>query len=210
MDFEKLLLGLNGNFAVVIHKENLTFFAVDKLRTYPLLYSKKENNIYITDNIDSEWIQSLEPNLFAQKQLIDFWCVLNNDTLKRDLYQLQAGEYGVVEDNNVVVKNYFKHFDENKFKQSDEVVGELEKVQDVYFDKWYEQIKNKEVWVPLSGGFDSRYILAMLVKYGHANLHTYTYGKAAGFEAKTAYKVAKQLGVEWQFVEYIRSYSRFF
>lgn len=209
-DFEQLLRALNGNFAVVIKKVNCIFFAVDKLRTYPLLYSKNGAQVYITDNTDSNWIQSLELNLVAQNQLIDFWCVLDNNTLKTDLYQLQAGEYGIVEDSNVVVKNYYRHYDESKFEQSDEVVGELEKVQDLYFDRWYEQIKNKEVWVPLSGGYDSRYVLAMLVKYGHTNLHTYTYGKEAGFEAKTAYKVAKQLGVDWQFVEYNQDLFKIF
>lgn len=201
-DFEQALCDLNGNFAVVIQNENCTFFAVDKLRTYPLLYSTYRDNIYITDNTSSDWIHSLEPNLMAQNQLIDFWCVLNNETLKNNLYQLQAGEFGLIENNRLTVKTYFKHYNENKFDQSDEVVGELDKLQFVYFDKWYEQIKNKEVWIPLSGGYDSRYILAMLVKYGHPKIHTYTYGRFDGFEAKEAQKVVKKLSIDWHFVEY--------
>lgn len=209
--FEKELKSLNGNFALVLQKPESLFFAVDRLRTYPLLYLPGEKSIFVTDNTKDERIKNLDFYENAASSLVDFWCVLNQATLKKGLFQLQAGEYGVFENGELKINNYYKHYELEKFQTADEVFENLNLVQSQYFNKWYQILKDKEVWIPLSGGFDSRYLLAILMQYGHSNIHAYTYGKKGGFEEKIAAQVAKQAGVDWHFVEYNSTvFSTFF
>lgn len=56
------------------------------------------------------------------------------------------------------------------------------------------------VWVPLSGGLDSRLILAKLVARGCPNLHSFSYGPRGNDDAMVAREIAARLDVPWQFV----------
>ena len=56
------------------------------------------------------------------------------------------------------------------------------------------------VWVPLSGGLDSRLILAKLAARGCPNLHSFSYGPRGNDDAMVAREIAARLNVPWQFV----------
>jgi asparagine synthase (glutamine-hydrolysing) len=56
--------------------------------------------------------------------------------------------------------------------------------------------------VPLSGGWDSRHLLANLLNAGIKNVVTYTYGHPDSSEVKTAQSIAQQLNVKNYFVHY--------
>ena len=55
-------------------------------------------------------------------------------------------------------------------------------------------LKKKTALVPLSGGYDSRLILACLKNHGYKNVQCFTYGDPKGKDLKIAKKIAKSLG----------------
>jgi asparagine synthase (glutamine-hydrolysing) len=58
--------------------------------------------------------------------------------------------------------------------------------------------------VPLSGGLDSRIIVAMLKRLGAEDVICFTYGKKGNREAEISRQVAEALGYRWYFVEYTK------
>jgi asparagine synthase (glutamine-hydrolysing) len=58
--------------------------------------------------------------------------------------------------------------------------------------------------VPLSGGLDSRIIVAMLKRLGVEDVICFTYGKKGNREAEISRQVAEALGYRWYFVEYTK------
>jgi asparagine synthase (glutamine-hydrolysing) len=68
------------------------------------------------------------------------------------------------------------------------------------FDRVIEQAGDGQVWVPLSGGLDSRLVLAALKARGCGNLRAFSYGPKGNADAVIARAVAERLDVPWQFV----------
>ncbi len=76
----------------------------------------------------------------------------------------------------------------------------LHEVVDRAIDTVIAQADGAPVWVPLSGGLDSRLILAKLADRCCPNLHSFSYGPKGNADAMVAKAVAGQLNVPWQFV----------
>ena len=49
-DFKRKLEHANGIFCVIIKRDDKTFIGVDRTRTFPIFYTEKENDFYISDN----------------------------------------------------------------------------------------------------------------------------------------------------------------
>ncbi|WP_133538704.1 asparagine synthase-related protein [Idiomarina aquatica] len=68
-----------------------------------------------------------------------------------------------------------------------------------------EQLRNRQIVVPLSGGYDSRAILLALVKLGYKNILTFTFGRPSSPEVTLSHSIAKKLGVNWHCVTYTKA-----
>ena len=62
-----------------------------------------------------------------------------------------------------------------------------------------EDANGKTIWVPLSGGLDSRLIVCKLKQLGCDNFRTYSYGVAGNFDAIRAREIASTLNIQWDF-----------
>ena len=60
---------------------------------------------------------------------------------------------------------------------------------------------NRPIWVPLSGGLDSRLILCKLHESGYKNLNSFSYGLKNNSESLIAKYVSKSLNINWKFIE---------
>ncbi|MED1610728.1 asparagine synthase-related protein [Bacillus paranthracis] len=199
---------LNGCYSVIKKIGKRLYAAVDRIRSYPLFYAVKENDFFVSDDIN--WIIShfkgIEYDELAQKEFLLTGYVTGRETLYKDIKQLQAGELLVIDDSNddieFEVYKYFIPFSEEEQLKKEEVHYELEIMLEKVFRRLVDSIKGKKIVLPLSGGYDSRLLALMLKKFGVDNILCYTYGKRDNWEAKISYEVAKQLGFEWVFVEY--------
>lgn len=71
---------------------------------------------------------------------------------------------------------------------------------DAAVDRLLVRAAGRPIGVPLSGGLDSRFVLAKLVERGHKLLFSFSYGPKKNSDAEIARLVAERLGVEWRFV----------
>ncbi len=81
-----------------------------------------------------------------------------------------------------------------------DLAARLENVIDAAIDRVIVTADGSPVWVPLSGGLDSRLVLAKLQARGCTNLHCFSYGPRGNADAMVARAVAKRLDVPWHFV----------
>ncbi len=78
----------------------------------------------------------------------------------------------------------------------------IDEATDASVKRFIEFADDRPVAVPLSGGYDSRYLLSKLRRLGCTNVSCYTYGASQTGEVETARKVASALGYPWNYVEY--------
>jgi asparagine synthase (glutamine-hydrolysing) len=202
-DFRKKISELNGSFAVVICNDGEVFAAVDRLRSIPLFYSTSTNMLSDTG------IAMLSENPLAridEAAVADFRLAgysVGSRTLIEGTHQLQAGEMLCHSAGACRVETYFRH-SHGEYRHEDEqsCFDELDQITSRVFKRLIATCAGREIAVPLSGGYDSRYIAASLKALGANNVVCFSYGKKDSFEVAISRKIAEQLGFAWHFVEY--------
>jgi len=211
-DFANKIASANGSFAIVIQKNNKLWVGMDRLRSIPLFYAFKNNIFYISDN--AYWIKG-ELNLkeldkISEQEFLLTGYVTGKDTLFTEIKQIQAGEYLIAEGKNsqihIGTHRYYRYLHNNFFAESkEELYDKLDKVSENVIRRLINSVNESTIMIPLSGGYDSRYIAAMLKKFDYKNMICFSYGKKGNWESEISEKVAKKLGCKWYFVEYTKT-----
>ena len=196
-EFIEKLKKLSGHFAVIIQTEKETFVAVDHIRSFPILIQKNENKITITDNPINN--HSYNKNAIADFEKI--YCTQENETLLNNCHQLQAGEYAIINTTTqqFEIKTHYKHSSKAKLSAN---IDTLKQVENELIQKIKTISANKTILVPLSGGYDSRYLVCLLKQNNITNVECFTYGKKESYEVLIAKNVAEKLNYKWHFIEY--------
>lgn len=199
---------LNGSFAIIINAENTLFACVDRMRSYPLFYSVKDNTFLITDDahsIKDKLKQDVaDPN--AVKEFYMSGYTSQDKTLYRDIKQLRAGESLYLESGNQpITQRYYTYYSKDKKHLS------INRMIDIYndvlfrtFQRLLKSVGKRKIVLPLSGGVDSRLVACMLRKLGYGNVTCFSYGVPNNWEANISRKVAERVGYNWIFVPYSR------
>ncbi|RTL19218.1 MAG: asparagine synthetase B family protein [Rhodocyclaceae bacterium] len=204
-----LLPRMNGFYTWVEETPDSVRAAVDHIRSYPLFYAINNGDFFLSD--DAEWVRRQvgddEMDLIAREEFLLAGYVTGSDTLFPKVKQLQAGEYiqahigsdGI----HVSTGRYYRFwhtepvaYDETQLREK------LEKITLDVMRRLIEQAADRQIVIPLSGGYDSRLIASMLKKLGYSNVLCFTYGVPGNKEAEYSRKVALALGFKWLFVEY--------
>jgi asparagine synthase (glutamine-hydrolysing) len=103
---------------------------------------------------------------------------------------------------------YFKFLHEDFYELSESQL--LQKLDDIFVSAFSRLIEStvkqgKKLVVPLSGGLDSRVIVAMLKRLGIDDVTCISYGREGNRQSMISKKVAKALGYDWLFVKYTTS-----
>ncbi len=197
----ELLLSLNGSFVIIIKKETEVIFGTDRLRSFPLFYEKSDDLFRVSDAIDVD--QDVDKDSLEYYEFLMSGCTVGNNTLLESYKQIQPSEVICYNENGIKRKQYFKHRHQNYFKEDYCCYyRDLEKITDNFISRLIKSVGLRPLIVPLSGGYDSRYILAGLRKNNFTNVICYTYGKRDSFEVLTATKVAKELAYKLHIIEY--------
>jgi asparagine synthase (glutamine-hydrolysing) len=200
-NFSELISEFNGQFSLIYQTENLCWLAVDKTRTYPLFIKEQHS-------VSDDWFSLFESNTsFNQEQalsLITFGHTQGQKTLCEEIIDIPAGQTAEYLKGNWSFFKYHSYLKENRRSSNfqsnqNELLSILENV----CKRMVENLGDRPVVLPLSGGFDSRLIATWLKDNNINNVHCFTYGrKENNFEWKVSKAVAKQLGYKWQMIDY--------
>lgn len=191
----------DGNFAVVINSNNYFLAAVDRIRSFPLFYKIENQKILVTDNISS-FEKEFIFNKAAEGVFKKIFCTEGSDTLLQNWKQIQPGEFIFINKltGDFSVTRYFIFRSKLPTRNINRI--ELKELFLNVFRSIINKIGSKPIIVPLSGGYDSRCIIAILKELNAKNIFVYTYGMNDSFEKKIAQKVVQQLDLNWHFIEY--------
>ncbi|MBP3193931.1 asparagine synthase C-terminal domain-containing protein [Natronogracilivirga saccharolytica] len=180
------------------------------MRSVPLFYYFEGDQLKVVDKYDTFTKNpDLDPD--SVKEFTGLCYTTGNNTLLPHLQQIEAGQL-IASDGSIVRKEYYyqhlhryrNHFSKNEhFKNLNDVSYSV-------FQRMAEYCRDKTIVLPLSGGYDSRYIIAFCRYLGIDNVMCFTYGKPASFEVKASREVARQLGYDWHYVEYNKNKWRLF
>jgi asparagine synthase (glutamine-hydrolysing) len=198
-EFEKKLFLANGQFSVIIKRSDELWAATDRLRNYPLFYTRINGDFVISDDCyilaDLLPVKSLDS--IASDCFLSIGFTVNNLTLLDSVNQIEAGEY-ICEGNSFSRIFYHKPsigiLNHSNYYSASE---ELNKLFNEVLRSHLVALKDKFIAVPLSGGYDSRLIASMCAKYHPDNILCYTYGISDNREVAPAREAAKRLGLKW-------------
>ena len=192
----------NGIFALILTINEAVFICADRTRSFPLFYRKTDSLIRISDDPKNLSPDDSQVSAESVEVFRHTGYTTGSSTLYKDILQVQAGEFITV--SGLEIRKEFYHFYESDKISEDAVSLELElcEIIDSIGDDLAVSLKDKTPVIPLSSGFDSRLIAAMLKKRGFDNVITFTYGRKNNPELELSEKAARKLGYSWRFIEY--------
>jgi asparagine synthase (glutamine-hydrolysing) len=201
-EFEYKLKHANGFFSVVIQHEDRVFAAVDCIRSHPLFYSKKFQ--WVGDNPESlQTNHALKKDSVSMCEFFATGYVTGNQTIYEGIYQLQAGQYLIIENNTCRLNTYYQYLHQDFIDYTEEKARiELDKCVTNAMERLITYANGRQLVIPLSGGYDSRLIALKLKELKYENVVCFTYGKKGNWEAIISKKVADELGFRWKFIDY--------
>lgn len=204
-EFANLLLAANGSFAVVLQKADLTLVAVDRLRSIPLFYTSGDATRLVGDDADAlaNIIGKTLPDITSLQEFALAGFVLGRDTLHPQIKEIQAGEYVRLEQTGSTPVRYYRHLHtHDRYATEEEHFAALAGISRQVAKRLICSVHDRPIILPLSGGYDSRYIACMLKEMKYENVICYTYGRSDSHEVAASRQVAASLGYDWHFVEY--------
>ena len=202
-EFHEKISSINGLFSVIIEQNQITLAAVDPIRTFPLFYASGTEGPVISDSVDA--IRDINGNhelhSLASAEFLASGFVSGPDTLIPGISQVQAGE--IIEFSLTPRQSRESHFyssyrTRNTFNPGEaELRDHLESVTDNLFIRLIRSLENRTIVIPLSGGYDSRFIVAKMKQMGYEKLICYSYGRKGNRDMVISGRVAAELELEW-------------
>lgn len=195
---------LHGDFSIIIHSTTMACIAVSHTRLYPLFYRFVNNDWHITDNpaILHQKADVINPE--ACRQYLYTGAPLAGNTLVEGLKQGKPASVTLFENQYVTELSFSPYAEPIATPLVTKMLANtaFEKVLNTVFKRVINSVENRQVVVPLSGGYDSRLVLAMLHKMGVKNILCYTVGKHNPLEQGIAKQVAAALQVPLYHIDY--------
>ncbi|MDH6356787.1 asparagine synthase C-terminal domain-containing protein [Parabacteroides sp. PF5-9] len=199
---------LNGNYAIIIESECLVFLIADHIRSYPILYFKEGDDLYITDHLLATLQRNgLRPevDICQIEVFLVAGLTLEDHTVFKNICAIQAAEVVVLNERQLEKRRYFIYSLDTSQKELavDEEVARQQELFSRIFRRTLASAPNVRNWVlPLSGGHDSRMVINQLYQLGVKNIVCYSYGSPGNKQSQISREIASALGYPWYFVEY--------
>lgn len=230
--FREKLAGCNGSFSVIISRDDVLlacdpvrifplFYVTDGKDIFisdsaeNLVKNAGSTELNITGQtsqatLDGEGLLPVGPQIHksllnesAAGEFLATGYVTGKETLVRNLFQVQAGE--IIDLSAAGAGGtFYATYQADKYSDEDYhgLADRLERILEDVFSRLIKSVEGCTVVVPLSGGYDSRLIAAMLKKLGYSKVICYTYGRPGGADIEPSKKAAGILGWPWIYVEY--------
>lgn len=195
---------LHGDFSIIIHSTTMACIAVSHTRLYPLFYRFVNNDWHITDNPAMLHQRADVVSPAACRQYLYTGAPLAGNTLVEGLKQGKPASITLFENQHVTEISFSPYGAPIATPLVTKTLANtaFEKVLNTVFKRVINSVENRQVVVPLSGGYDSRLVLAMLHKMGVKNILCYTVGKHNPSEQGIAKQVAAALQVPLYHIDY--------
>jgi asparagine synthase (glutamine-hydrolysing) len=170
---------LNGQFAFAIWDKRFSrlFIARDRVGIRPLFYTLVNGSLLFASEIKSLFADqrvNREIDPFALDQIFTFWMTIPPRTAFKDIHELPAGHYLIVEKGQVVQKKYWDldFTGDGRSRTEDQYADEL---RELLIDSTRLQLRaDVPVGAYLSGGIDSAVITALIKHYTDTPLRTFS------------------------------------
>lgn len=206
-DWESILDRLNGCFSFVINNDDFVYIISDVIRSIPMFY--RTDSCIVSDDVLvlKEKADTTVDSLAVKESLKSSLYTCNDRTWFNEIKQNMAGEIVCIDKKTGEVRKklYWQHVHKgtNSKTAFGEYYKEAEEVSFNVFRRLVDFLDGRFAIIPLSGGYDSRYIVAMLKRLGYEKVICYTYGKRNNnFEVTNSKNTADALGYKHYFVEY--------
>ncbi|MEN8202689.1 MAG: asparagine synthase C-terminal domain-containing protein [Bacteroidota bacterium] len=194
------LEGSTGIYSLVLERGERRFLIVDPLRTFPLFYRLSLEETHVSDDVnclnrmDGEW--SLNRAAAAEFRSAGF--VTGKETLSNEVFQVEAAQVVELERSIVSPRFYWSYQIGETWDRSFKFfMASLDQMTTTVFRRLVQSLEGRTAVIPLSGGYDSRFIIAMLHQSGYDKLICYSYGREGNREMKLAEQVANQLEIQY-------------
>jgi asparagine synthase (glutamine-hydrolysing) len=208
----EVLRRFNGQFAFVVAGPDTAVAGVDRLRSIPLFYGQRHGALTIGDS--PEWVgdpsADAEISDWPRREFLLTGFVTGPETLSRSVKQLQAGEWiswrkSAHRWGDPQVNSYYRFCCPDRIVHDfREKEREFDSLSIEVFERVVRALSGRTVVLPLSGGYDSRFIAVMLKRMGYDNVICFSYGAPGNGESAVSETVARRLGYRWHFIPYTR------
>jgi len=172
----------------------------------PLFYTIYNNTLLISDDAFTlvNFTGNRKIDAQALIEFLEFKNPLGSKTCVHGIRLLQAGERLTYMDGDVRVDTKFLYFSEKRLQDEEEAEELFLNVVKEVFEDYFKALSNKLIVIPLSSGYDSRFLVSVAYMMGIKNILTLTYGVGdkRNFELPVAKAVANKLGIQHIFIEY--------
>ncbi len=212
--FVEKMAEANGLFCVVAQLPGCTILASDRSRTYPLFYRIVGKELMVSD--DPALLRREDEQIIpeAETEMLCSSVVFGSKTLIEGIYQVPPSTV-VVWCDGEISEHVYSHYATARVSELtyDEEKKRFEEALMQTFERLVRSANGRQIVVPLSGGFDSRLIAAMLKKTGYKNVLCYNTGRPDNPEMRLSKLVAERLGFPYVFVdssdeEKLKSYEK--
>lgn len=204
-----LMNRLDGFFSFIWITPLQAIACVDIVRSKPLFYYTQRNTLIVSDDpeIIRGSLHSTETCSAATREFRYTGYVTGRETLLSEIKQIQAGEVLIARKTcDDFQLTYFNHYfflrQEPDYSDRADLLARLHSETLASILKLIEYANGRRIVVPLSGGYDSRTIVATLKLLRYENLICFSYGAPNSREVAVSEFIAEQLNVPWHFVEY--------
>jgi asparagine synthase (glutamine-hydrolysing) len=202
-DALKKLLGAQYlPFGLLIETPTVLYAVTDHIRSFPIYYSQKVHQFVLGNS--ARGVQKISNAIVASKHAVGEYLlsgyVHTHRTLFEQLYSLPPGHFLSFEKrtSRLIISNYYKYLPNGGSSQSRTQLNQMfGETLDEVFQNLVQTIDDRPVWIPLSGGLDSRLILCKLIEHGVKNITTFTYGNKRTHEMAMARDISSLLNVPW-------------
>lgn len=201
---KSLLQDLTGSYSFITSIDSGYVASVDQIQSIPLYYSLCDGELVVSDQQQyvrqQVELDERDPASVEEYRTLGF--VTGPHTLYPSIKQIEAGTLIHFNENEIC---RVRHFNYQYASGGKKTQDELDQVIRKIFSRLIELADGRPIWVPLSGGLDSRLIISILKRMNYDNLHAYSYGAKENAESNVSKRVAESLGIDWHFVEYTHS-----
>lgn len=200
---KKFLLINNRNSSVIIQTGSSFLAFTSFSKDHPIFFRIYKSKLLISNSIHKIIRKSESYN---NDSLLEFalsgYC-LGNKTLINGIYSIGPANIIWGDSNSLNISKYFsyhKTLSKDNAKSFKDYFYTINNIIDDSINYIIENSNDKTIYIPLSGGLDSRLIIAKFHEKKYKNIKSFSYGLKNNSDAIIAKKVADHLDVKWDYI----------